>query len=283
MGELLKRNKIQLLFFGAIIANVLVWSVYFSAPDQKMHINVFDVGQGDSILVQTRGGYTILVDGGPDGKVMSALGKKIPFYSKNIDLLVLTHPQSDHYGGLIEVIKSYQIKTLWINGESSDSKFYREFEELVLEKNIKKVVVSSGDQLLLSDNTEIKVISPKKKISTSDPNVNSIVLHISYGDFDAYLTGDADSQVQPYSSKTEPVELLKVPHHGGKNALKESFVLELSPEISVISVGARNPYGHPRADTIDILKRSGTKIFRTDKNGSVEIVSDGDSWYTVTN
>ena len=137
--------------------------------------------------------------------------------------------------------------------------------------------------MIFPDKTEISVFWPKKGLVNSDTNVYSIVVLVSYGEFDALLTGDADKQVQPYTSGTNHVEVFKIPHHGAKESINKDFVSSTSPEISVISVGPKNSYGHPSQEVIDFLEKSGSKVYRTDKNGTVEIVSDGKSWYTKLN
>lgn len=282
MVEWLTRNKKRISFYSVIIVNILIWSFYFSIPQNDLRLKIYDVGQGDAIFLRTAGGYTILIDGGPDAKVAEYLGEDIPFYSRKIDLLILTHPQADHYTGLIEVVKRYQIGTLWHNGQTSKSSGFREFESAVESKGIPTKIVEQGDTLSLPDNTTLRVLWPNTSVESSDPNAYSIVIQVSYGQFDALLTGDADASVQPYTSSTSPVEVFKVPHHGGKNAVKEDFASILSPEISIISVGSKNSYGHPRSEVLNILVKIGSKVYTTAKNGTVEIVSDGRSWYTNT-
>ncbi|MEX0621381.1 MAG: MBL fold metallo-hydrolase [Candidatus Woykebacteria bacterium] len=280
MSDWLTKNKLRVSLYGLAVLNILVWSFYFSLPDGKLHLKVYDIGQGDAIFVETAGGYKVLIDGGPDNKVLDHLGKDVPFYSRKIDLLVLTHPQSDHVTGLVEVIKRYQINHLWINGMAVESRVSKEWDKIINEKGLNTRVVRQGDRMVFPDKTEFKVLWPLQGVVNSDPNAHSIVLHLVFGQFDAYLTGDADAQVQPYTVNPGHIEFFKVPHHGGKGALREDYVAALSPQVSVISVGSKNPYGHPRGEVLDILAKTGSKVYRTDKWGTVEIVSDGNSWYT---
>lgn len=282
MEEWLKQNKVRIIFNCLIVGNILVWSFFFSFPDKKFHLKVYDVGQGDAIFIQTASNFRILIDGGPDNKVLDYLGKEVPFYSKRIDLLVLTHPEADHITGLVEVAKRYEIRSLWVNGDRHTTRIYSQWKKWLEERNIKPRVVSQGDKLLFSDSTKVSVIWPRKDFSSQKLNDRSIVVHLSYGDFDAIITGDADKKVQPYTSNMAAVEVFKVPHHGAKDAVNEEFMRTISPSISVISVGEDNPYGHPRLEVINLLQTIGSKVYRTDKNGTVEIVSDGKSWYTRT-
>jgi competence protein ComEC len=240
------------------------------------------VGQGDSIYIETAGGYSILVDGGPNNKVLQYLGEDLPFYNRKIDLLILTHPQSDHMNGLIEVVKRYQINTLWISDSENKTEAFEEWQDLINSKKLNTKVVSKGDQLKLPDGTVLKVLWPERDHISFDLNQLSIVFLLSFGNFDALLTGDADHAVQPFGLQGVDLEVLKVPHHGSRLAIKQEFLEQVSPEISVISVGARNSYGHPNPELIKRIIDINSEVFRTDQNGTVEIVSDGMSWYTKT-
>src|SRR4030042_6712560 len=124
MREWLERNRVKLAFLVLVVGNILVWSFFFSLPEGRVHLKLYDVGQGDSIFVRTASGFRILIDGGPDNKVVEYLGKDLPFYSRRIDLLILTHPEADHLTGLIDVVKRYQINNLWVNKSENDSRVY---------------------------------------------------------------------------------------------------------------------------------------------------------------
>ena len=278
MSEWLSANKIKLAALTLLVSNLLVWGFVFSLPDGKLHLKVYDVGQGDAIFLETAAGYKILIDGGPSNQVVEYLGKELPFYSKKLDLLIATHPESDHLAGLLEVVKRYKIKTLWINGGQMDSRVFKSWSALLKEKKLQQVVVYQGDKLVFPDKTQIQVLWPKKDFASSSVNSRSVVVQISYGNFDAVFTGDADEKVQPYTSSTSRVEVLKVPHRGSKTALNETYLSTLAPEVSIISVGAKNSYGHPSAEVVDLLKKIRSKIYRTDKNGTIEVVSNGQSW-----
>ena len=283
MSDWLGQNKVKVAFYSLIITNILVWGFYFSQPDGGLHLKIYDVGQGDSIFIRTSGGYKILIDGGPDGRVIDYLGKDLPFYSKKIDLVVLTHPQADHLTGLIQVVKRYQVENLWVSQVTNTTRGYEAWQQAIKQGKLKVTTVHQGKKLQLADGTKIAVLWPTSSVSSRDLNAHSVVLLISYGSFDALLTGDADKKAQPYTSSSSHVEVFKVPHHGSKTALNEYFVKSISPEASIISVGKKNNYGHPNENVINFLENIGSKVYRTDKNGTVEIVTDGNSWYTQVN
>ncbi|OGY25902.1 MAG: hypothetical protein A2Z24_02365 [Candidatus Woykebacteria bacterium RBG_16_44_10] len=282
MEEWLRNNKFRLIFNSLIVSNILIWSFFFTLPDAKLHLKIYDVGQGDAIFLRTAGDFRILVDGGPSNKVLEYLGTDLPFYSKSIDLVILTHPQADHLTGLVEAVKRYNIKSLWVSDAKNETRIFSKWQAVLQESEIDPVVVNQGDKLILPDGTEIRVLSPRKEGMNQDVNSASVVVLVSYGNFDALLTGDADQHSQPYTGNEGHVEVFKVPHHGAKESIDQNFVATLSPEVSVISVGANNKYGHPSQNVISFLENLGSKVYRTDKNGTTEIVSDGKSWYTRT-
>jgi competence protein ComEC len=158
------------------------------------------------------------------------------------------------------------------------------WEDTLKNKKIEPVYLEAGDSITLSDSVKLSFLWPEKQVETV-ANLNddvAIVFKLSYGEFDVLLTADADSRVQPYTGGAGDIEVLKVPHHGSKTALKEDFLKSLKPEVSVISLGRNNRYGHPSANLIEALSHSGSKVYRTDQNGTIEIVSDGIKWYTQT-
>jgi competence protein ComEC len=280
MYEWLGQNKLRAVFYSVIVGNILIWSFFFSLPDGKLHLKIYDVGQGDAIFLRTPGGHKVLIDGGPNNKILDYLGEELPFYSKKLDLVILTHPQSDHLTGLVDVVERYQISYLWMNETKNETKLFSEWQDVLKNREATASIVRQGDRMVFPDKTEITVVWPKNDLTVSDINAHSVVVLVTYGDFDALLTGDADRQTQPYTSGSRHVEVFKVPHHGAKESFDEKFVRTISPEVSVISVGSKNSYGHPSTQAVNVLEEVGSKIYRTDKDGTIEIVSDGKSWYT---
>lgn len=282
MQNWLKENRFKSALISILVINIIVWGFYFSLPDGKLHVKVYDVGQGDSIFIRTPEGKNILIDGGPDNKVLEYLGKDIPFYSKNIDLVILTHPDADHLSGLVEVLKQYKVKQVWVNGKDKNSRIYQDWKRTLEELNINVQKVNASHKFTFGENLVLDVVWPPKDFDSSQTNLSAIVVKLSYGSFDSLLTADADKSVQPYTSSRSQVEFFKVPHHGAAESVSEEFLKLISPEVSVISVGEKNPYEHPKQITLDLLQKSGSKIYRTDKDGTIEVVSDGKIWYVIT-
>ena len=274
-------RKPKQLFISILVSSAaLVWVGVFQLPNNNLTVKVYDVGQGDSIIIKTISNYKILIDGGPDNKVLSYLGSDFAFWDRKIDLVILTHPHSDHLRGLIEVLKRYKVDQVWLTGAKNETAEHQEWIRTLGELKIKIGYPKEGDLIDFGDGVIIKVLHPKKGITDSDLNNTSIVLIVSLGNFDALLTGDAGKETQPFGNNLKDIEVLKVPHHGAKTALEPHFLKEIHPEISIISVGERNNYGHPASETIKLLENIGSKIYRTDKNGTVEVVSNGRDWYT---
>ncbi len=274
-------RKTKQLFISILVSSaVLVWIGVFQLPENNLTVKVYNVGQGDSIMIKTISNYKILIDGGPDNKVLSYLGKDLAFWDRKIDLLILTHPHSDHLRGLIEVLKRYKVDQVWLTRAKNETADNQEWIETLGKLKIKIGYPKEGDLIDFGDGVRIKVLHPKKGIIDSDLNNTSIVLIVSLADFDALLTGDASKETQPFDNNLKDIEVLKVPHHGAKTALEPNFLKEIRPEVSIISVGERNNYGHPASETIKLLEDIGSKVYRTDKNGTVEVVSNGRDWYT---
>jgi competence protein ComEC len=280
-----KSNKTFWLLLNMILVFVciIVWVGVIVSNKQSLQIKFYDVGQGDSTFIQTPAGYKILIDGGPNNKVVNYLDKDLPIWDRRIDLLVLTHPQADHLFGLVEVLRRFEVKNVIVSGASNSTAIYRLWRKVLQEEQINPKVVTNRDIINTSDAVNLKILWPEESQPlVSDLNEASIVMKLSYGDFDVLLTGDADEKVQPYPGNIKNVEVLKIPHHGSQTAMQEKFLKELNPEATVISVGKRNTYGHPGEKLLKNLSIIDTKIFRTDQNGTVEIVSDGKKWYTST-
>src|SRR3989344_79268 len=144
MSEYIKVNKHKFLIVGLSFLAIGIWSVSFRLPDSKLHVKVLSVGQGDSIFIRTPSGYKILVDGGPDDKVLSLLGEELPFYDRTLDLIVATHPQADHIAGLVDVVKRYKVKNIWTSYSQSQTQIYSQWVAAISERDLKTTSVFTG-------------------------------------------------------------------------------------------------------------------------------------------
>ena len=266
------------------ILAVLPWLVVFSLPDDQLHIYFLNVGQGDSIFVKTPNNYQILIDGGPSNAVLHELGRIMPFYDRSIDLLILTHPHADHMIGLIEVLKRYQIGQVLVNPVAYDSSEYQTFLDLVEGLKIKKSAFLAGDRVQFKDGLEFISFWPRRQgdiFEVLDVNRASMVFSLAYKNFSALFTGDAElgeENPELASFDWKKVNVLKVPHQGSRGAVAEETLPRLQPDLAVILVG-RNRFGHPANETLNLLQKLGVRILRTDQEGTIEVVSDGESWF----
>lgn len=296
----------------SLIASVLlVFLAAFSLADGKLHIVFCDVGQGDAALIY-RGSTQILIDGGPDNSVLSCLSRHMPFWDRKLEIVTMTHPQEDHYGGLIDVVRRYDIGLFAAPGVDNDTAGFRTLEREIEDKRVKVMSLASGD-ILRNGMLQIETIWPSGEwlagdegyggnkgdegkvlglfTTARDLNEFSLVQKISYGGFDALFTGDIEPPVTDivagdlpafagsYGGVKEAVEVLKVPHHGSKNGLTRGLLEATRPKIAVISVGKKNRYGHPHKEALRIIGEMGDiRVLRTDLDGEVEIVTDGKNW-----
>ena len=229
-------------------------------------VSVLDVGQGDAVLIQVPGGATVLVDGGPGSQVTDRLAEN---GVEKLDAVILTHPHADHLAGLIPVIEKYPVDTVIDAAPGSSSTMYRDFLKQVESRNLPYVVARRG-QVMDFGELELKVLHPTDTMKADDTNANSVVLLAGYRGLDILLSGDAEGDVLTTLDLPQ-VEVFKVPHHGSKDSSMKAFLEKVKPEVAVISVGEGNSYGHPVEDTLDKLRASGAKIFRTDRQGTIRI------------
>lgn len=274
-----------LLFLGAIFFYELA-----KFNDGKLHVVFCDVGQGDGILIRSPKGIDIVVDGGPDDAMLSCLSSNLPFWDKTIELMILTHPHEDHLGGLIPILKRYTVLSFYTEKAEAKTQSYKELKGILTKKKIESKFLVRGDRFVLKDGLSFKTRWPTEEaLGTSSPaeemldkNGLSLVELLTYGQFSLLLTGDAGAVVEEKVAEgIEGVQVLKVPHHGSKTGLNREILERLKPTLAVISVGKKNRYGHPAAQTIQILRDLGIKILRTDENGEVEVVSDGQNFTVV--
>ena len=254
-----------------------------AANSGDLRVYFLDVGQGDSSLVLFRD-KVILIDSGEvdmGGRVVSDLQK---LGIDHIDLLVATHPHSDHIGGMQDVLAAFPVGKVLDSGMPHTSPLYEHFLETVDAKGIRYVVAEQGQTIDLDPSLSILVLSPPKERLDTDLNTNSIVLKISYGTISFLFTGDAGDSAEQALLKTgysPEAQVLKVAHHGSSDATSGAFLARVHPEVAVISVGQDNPYGHPHRETLDALQALVPAIYRTDQDGTILIRSNGAS-YSVT-
>lgn len=285
-----KGDKIILVTF--FIALSFVWAVIFNLPDNKLHIWFCDVGQGDAILI-SKGSNQILVDGGPDSKVLECLSNNLPFWDRQIEMVISTHPDADHITGLIDVIERYSVNYFVLNPILKTSENFNIFIKKVIEEDatyifpVKNERIKAGEVVLRLLWPEEKLTDSKRDekvlgefVEVKEANEFSIVARLDYGKFCLFLPGDISSKVEEKLDINKRCQILKVGHHGSRFSTSEDFLEKLRPSLAVITVG-RNSFGHPTDEVLEKLESKNIKVLRTDKDGEVEIESDGKSWNLI--
>jgi competence protein ComEC len=274
------------LVAGLAIVVLLVWVAAFSLPDGKLHVTFLDVGQGDAIFIQTPRGQKVLVDGGPSPTtLLAALGRRMPFWDRAIDLVVLSHPHDDHVSGLIPVLERYRVKAFLDGGQEHFTPAYTHCLELIQERGISYQLAQLGMQIQLGEGLQMRVLHPQGELlsgTDSDVNNNSIVLRLVYGRISFLLAGDVEEEAEAvllFSNEDLASTILKSPHHGSDTSLNLRFLEVVNPQVAVIQVGADNQFGHPDPTTLAKLEEHGVMVLRTDQNGTVEVISDGERYW----
>ncbi len=280
------RSQILIFIFSLLVFNFLLWSQIFlqKLEQEKLRIYFLDVGQGDSeliILPSKRGkNVKILIDGGPaNKKILEALDQVLSPMDRYFDLVILSHPQVDHFGGLIEVLKRYQIGYLIHNGRSNPHPQFEELKKVIRDYQIKTVRLMAGDRIFQADNF-MEVLLPNQEF-LFDKNLNnsSLVLLLKNKNIKVLFPGDIEEKAEKYlvnlyRNFNEKIDILKISHHGSKTASSEEFLKIFQPKLAFIEVG-RNYYGHPSKEVLKRLENFGIKWFRTDLEGNLKVIVDG--------
>lgn len=253
------REHLREVVIGALIlANLLIWlALWQRGSSNTLRVYFLDVGQGDSILIDTPSRKQILIDGGKNRKVLSEIGKVLPFNDRYIDVVIATHPDADHVGGLVAVAERYEVG-------------------LNLDQNSAR----RGQIINFGDGTVLTILFPDRDVSTWETNDGSVVARLDYGESSFLFTGDATIRTENIlmneNKNTLDVDVLKAGHHGSRTSTSLMFAEAVSPEHAVISAGKDNTYGHPHQEVLNILNRVGARIVSTAEEGTIKFETDGE-------
>ncbi len=280
---MMSRWSTSLIVGVPLAAAILAWLAVLQLPDGRLHVAFLDVGQGDAILITTPQGRQVLVDGGPSPTALaSALGKEMPFWDRSIDLVVMTHADADHIGGLVEVLDRYRV-TGWLdNGRPDEDPLFRECQALLTRAHVARQVVYAGYRLDLGRGLGLEVLHPPPGLmvgTQAEANNNSVVLRLEWGQARFLLTGDLEAEGEEWllrSGLPLAADVLKVGHHGSGGSSTAGFLAAVRPRYAVISVGADNRFGHPDRAVLERLAQlGGVTVLRTDEQGTIEFITDG--------
>ena len=273
---------------GAIgVLLVLGFFAWRGLPDGRLHLTFLDVGQGDAIFIETPSGRQVLVDGGPgESALLSQLGRQMPFWDRTIDVVVLTHSDADHLTGLVSVLERYEVGIVVFREEPAETDLYARWLELVEVEGADVYQGETGLRVSLDEGLDMTMLHPGPELvggREGSSNNNSIVAKLQHGLVSVLLTGDIEAEVEQ-QLVGDGAELgstvLKAAHHGGCSSTTGEFLEAVDPEVVVISVGAENDFGHPCAQLMERL--GDTPVYRTDEQGAIELVTDGDRLWVET-
>ncbi len=265
-----------------VLANISVWfAIYQKQPGDILKVYFLDIGQGDAIFIDLPTHGRVLVDGGPNRKVLSELGKILPFADKRIDVVIETHPDKDHIGGLPEVVSRYNVGLFLEPGVESENSIDDELKKRVEQKNIPSVLVRRGMVINFGDGVKLQILFPiqNQDVSKWETNRASIVAKLVYGNKSFLLTGDSPIPIEDVLLKLDAKilnsDVLKAGHHGSRTSTSLEYAEAVSPEYAVISAGKDNTYGHPHKEVLDILKQVGAQIVSTIDLGTIRFETNG--------
>jgi len=260
-----------------VFFSLLVFREWHLMPDGKLHLEILSVGQGDSTLITMPGGQKILVDGGPDWTALAEVGRKSPFFDRQIDLLVLSHPNVDHMVSFPEFLRRYSVGAILLAGIESNEPKYQEILSLAGELHIPLIFKRAGAEIPLPDNASLTILWPPDRLPETfshDVNEASLVALFQWNGHRMLFTGDIDQKVETtlVAARADlKADILKIPHHGSRYSSSTGFLLAVKPLLAVIPVG-RNAYGHPHKEILTRLNALGIPVHRTDLSGSLLVV-----------
>ena len=276
-------RRSTLLAIGLAAACAVVWASAVWPVQRTLDVTFLDVGHGDAILIQTPSHHTLVVDGGPNPRVLAQqVGQRMPFGNRRIDLVVLTHSDQDYIGGLPTLLDRYDVQQALSSGIPSAAASYAAWLEALQRHGVPLTVAEAG-QVLRAGGVEIEVMHPPQPrlLGTDrDDNNNSVVLRLRYGDVSFLLTGDIEAVAERYLAGQDAdlgSTVLKVAHHGSASSSTVEFLDGVAPHIAIITVDQEHIFGHPSPQTLEALEERvpSQAILSTADHGAIRLRTDG--------
>lgn len=266
-----------LLFLATTLLAVVV-----STPIQQSNplgVHFIDVGQGDSIFIDTPTHRRVLIDGGKqDSSVAFKIGALMPFYDKRVDVVVATHADSDHIGGLIDVLDRFEVGVLVVHSKANDKFLNQVLLQKAREKQVQVYEARTIQNIAIGE-VHFEFLRPNSPLKNTNENQNSVVIKMVYKNDSFLFTGDIDNDVEMQFIQDNidvSADVLKVAHHGSKSSSTDLFIQAVNPSVAVIQAGEDNSYGHPHAQVLE--RFNAQLVLRNDHNGTISLYSNGDSF-----
>lgn len=276
-----RSSRYQILTI-VLLGCALACIVYANVLEDRrglLTVSFLDVGQGDAIFIDAPSGRQVLIDGGPDSSVLRELPRVMPWYDRSIDVLVATHPDADHIGGLIGTLERYRVATVLRSSVRGETTLSATFDTQVRAEGASVVFAKRGDVVELGDGARLEILFPDRPVTGLETNVGCIVARVVYGTTAFMLPCDSTSAVETYLARLDGARLksdvLKAAHHGSKTSSAPVFVGYVAPAYAVYSRGCDNSYGHPHVQTVKTFARFEVPTLDTCEEGTVTFVSDG--------
>jgi competence protein ComEC len=253
-----------------------------------LEVTFLNVGQGDATLIESPTGRQVLIDGGKGNAVLGPLNRAMGFFDRDIDMIIATHPDADHIGGLVAVLKRYRVHTIVMTENESDSPVFSVFKKAVYAEGARIIFARTGEVFDMgsgaSGSTTLTILFPDHDPSGLESNVSSIVSRLTYGASEYLFTGDSPQAIEEYLVGVFGIQLqsdvLKVGHHGSRTSTAEAFLIAVEPAYGIISAGKDNTYGHPHSEVTDLLTAKGVIQKNTAEMGSILSFSNGQTvWF----
>lgn len=268
------------LFVLVILLNLFIWPFVLLPGEPTLEVSFLDVGQGDAIFIEGPTGIQVLIDGGRDRSVLRELGKRMGPLDRSLDLIIQTHPDADHIGGLPEVFKKYEVSAYMTPGIPNITNPTMALESAVVDEFIlQPYIARRGMRILLGGGAYADILYPDRDVSGVETNTGSVVMRLVYDETEFFLSGDAPEAIENWLVQLDGEKLesdvLKAGHHGSRTSTGEGLLSVLQPEAVIVSAGKDNQYGHPHPEVLERISASGARMLSTADEGTITFQSDG--------
>lgn len=291
--KFIRKNKLIHIFFvviviivSIILASYLIDDFLISEIDLFgdvtgiLEVHYLDVAQGDSIYIKS-GDCDVLIDAGPKSEINHLLQQLAELNVKDLDIVIATHPHEDHIGGMVGIFDTYKVKKFYMPKVTNTTMVFENMINSIKNEELKIKTIKEGTKIKIDGGGVIKAFSPGEE-DYDNLNDYSPIMKLTFGETTFMFTGDAEQLAEEevlskYSEEDLKSDVIKIGHHGSTTSSSEDFIKAVLPKYGIISCGEDNPYGHPRKKTLKTLSKYNIEIYRTDKQGQITAISDGET------